>query len=287
MNLIALLTKPYPYRIFSKSDTFFYIGLGVFVALFLIVFQPFGIAIWNTPYKIIKLAGYGLVSFTMPMLLLFIRSIFINERKAEYHYKIWNELLWLVAIIGFVGFGCLVHSYLIGISDLSLKGFVISLGMVIPIGFFPVIASVWIKYNRYIDLNKKEADIIEDAISHTENNILDDNKLHFTAENEKDNLSIPAKSLLFIESMDNYSQFVYTENNKVTKTLLRGSLKFFETQVDSSDIVRCHRSFIVNLSNAQHIEGNAQGYLLSMLNIDQKVPVSRGFGPAIKAYFTK
>jgi hypothetical protein len=283
-----ILFRPYPFKMLDLNEIRFYIVIGIFVAFFLIVFQPFGISLWQTPFKILKLSGYGFASFLMPLILLFLRKLVINERKAEYHYKVWHEILWLMLVILFIALGCLIYSNMIGISVLSLKAFLISLSMVIPIGFFPVIGSIWIKYNRYLVLNQTEAHHIENEIlTHKQEISSPDEKLVLFTENEKDNLTISSEALLYIESMDNYSQFVYSEDGKISKTLLRGALKYFETQINTDTIVRCHRSFIVNLQNAKHIDGNAQGYLLTMALGDFQVPVSRNFGPKIKAFFVK
>jgi DNA-binding LytR/AlgR family response regulator len=45
--------------------------------------------------------------------------------------------------------------------------------------------------------------------------------------------------------------------------------------------MRCHRAFIVNTKNVSHIEGNAAGYRLSLKSTENKIPVSRNYGPAI------
>jgi hypothetical protein len=283
-----ILFRPYPFKMLGLNDVSFYFVIGLFVAFFLIVFEPFGISLWQTPFKVLKLSGYGLASFLMPLMLLILRKLSINERKAEYHYKVWHEVAWLMLVILFITLGCLLYSNMIGISVLSPKAFLLSLSMVAPIGFFPVMGSIWMKYNRYLALNKNEANNIEnDILIHQQKINYNLEKLVFITENEKDILTISTDALLYIESMDNYSQFAFVEDGKIVKTLLRGALKYFEIQITNDTIVRCHRSFIVNLHNVKHINGNAQGYLLTMSLGDIQVPVSRNFGPRIKAFFVK
>ena len=43
------------------------------------------------------------------------------------------------------------------------------------------------------------------------------------------------------------------------------------------EIIRCHKSYIVNLCNVEKLLGNAQGYKLVMSNMDKQIPVSRNF----------
>lgn len=97
----------------------------------------------------------------------------------------------------------------------------------------------------------------------------------FIAENGKDKLAIARADLMYIECADNYSTFVYYTGGIKKKHILRGSLKFFMQQVKNNSIVRCHRTFIVNLQVVKQLTGNSQGYNLVMENTGEKIPVSR------------
>ena len=93
--------------------------------------------------------------------------------------------------------------------------------------------------------------------------------------------------LLFIESADNYSEVVFLQNGQPKKTLLRGSLSRFEEQAHHPDVVRCHRSFVVNLQRVESISGNAQGYKLQLQNYPSPIPVARRYGDFVAGYFKK
>ena len=102
------------------------------------------------------------------------------------------------------------------------------------------------------------------------------------AENEKDRLELKSEELLYIESADNYSTIVFTKNNKITIHLLRGSLKRIESQITFPFILRCHRSYIVNLKQINHIKGNAQGYRIEFkAELRDTIPVSRNYSKAL------
>ena len=74
-----ILFRPYPFKMLDLNEVRFYIVIGIFVAFFLIVFQPFGISLWQTPFKILKLSGYGFASFLMPLILLFLRKLITSS----------------------------------------------------------------------------------------------------------------------------------------------------------------------------------------------------------------
>jgi DNA-binding LytR/AlgR family response regulator len=109
--------------------------------------------------------------------------------------------------------------------------------------------------------------------------------LMLTAENEKDFLTLPAQDLLFIEADDNYCTVVYLERDKVHKKLLRSSLTRLENQVTAFNIVRCHRSYLVNLDQVKSVSGNAQGYRLHFPMTPGTVPVARSSSGMVKAAF--
>jgi DNA-binding LytR/AlgR family response regulator len=103
----------------------------------------------------------------------------------------------------------------------------------------------------------------------------------FTAENGKDAFTVAIDKLLYIECADNYSTITYWDADVKRKIILRGSLKFFQQQIAFSQIVRCHRTFIVNLKNITVLEGNTQGYGLRVKYTSELLPVSRKHAPAV------
>lgn len=86
---------------------------------------------------------------------------------------------------------------------------------------------------------------------------------------------------LFIQSSDNYSNIVWQEDSQNKKTLIRSSMKRLEEQIPVSFIIRCHRSFIVNLSRVYSVSGNANGYRLYLKNHAEPIPVTRRFGKRV------
>jgi DNA-binding LytR/AlgR family response regulator len=88
--------------------------------------------------------------------------------------------------------------------------------------------------------------------------------------------------------MDNYSAVYFIKEGKADKVLLRGSLKFMESQLTSCpNIIRCHRTYIVNLSNVTSASGNAQGYKLSVANSTEIITVSRSYLSTVLQQFEK
>lgn len=293
--MLSFFKKPYPYYTFSVRDIYSNFLIGCFVAFFLIVFQPYGISLWQTDGKILKLFGFGFVSFICPLVFRFIFTSVLKNRNIEENWVVWKEILGLLSVICFIAFGNLFYGNLIKISHFNLQELSLALAATFLLAIFPITANVAIKYNRFLALNQKDAELMEAEVLHFQNKvetessikkehneIINNGLLVLIAENEKDKIEIITEELLFIESADNYSNIIFYRNNKVNKQLLRGSLKRIESQITFPFIVRCHRSYIVNLKLINHIKGNAQGYRIDF-KIDQidSIPVSRNYSKAL------
>ncbi len=290
--MLKFLNQPY----YLESDLLKNIRLnfwiGLFVAFFLIVFQPFGTENWTTEFKFYKLLGYGFVTFLMPTLLIIIRVQFVDTEKSEEDWTIAKEIFWLMLTLVSIAIGNMIYATWLDITTFSFASFLSSLAIVMVIGVFPILASIQMKYQRYLALNSSEAQKLDNDIAdfqqkHVENEhqtplgMTDARCLTFSSENDKEVLEVEKDQLLYLESADNYVNIVVLADQKVTKHLLRGTLRRFESQMNVDHIVRCHRSYIVNLQQVEHIQGNAQGYRISLKRDRKVIPVSRNYGAII------
>jgi len=94
---------------------------------------------------------------------------------------------------------------------------------------------------------------------------------------------IDPEALLYIESDKNYCK-ITTESGT---TVIRSTLTTLETQLKPFGyVMRCHRAFLVNMTNVEGIEGSASnGYHLKIKNHPTEVPVSRTYISAVLQYF--
>jgi hypothetical protein len=135
----------------------------------------------------------------------------------------------------------------------------------------PVIS---INLNIQLLKNQEHADQI--------NELLSDKKLTET------NHIIPVKTPLLSESFDlNLSQLIYVraEGNYLNFYFLhtpplmkRMTLNALENLLkEESQILRTHRSYLLNLRFVEKVSGNAQGYKVKLTGTEATVPVSRNY----------
>ena len=77
-------------------------------------------------------------------------------------------------------------------------------------------------------------------------------------------LSVHGEDLLYLEAADNYVSVHYLHHDKVQKFMVRNSMKSFEEQFSGSNIIRCHRSHMVNLDRVAIIRKESDGLNLEL-----------------------
>lgn len=96
-------------------------------------------------------------------------------------------------------------------------------------------------------------------------------------------LEVLPSQILYVESMANYADIWYLDNNVPTHKLLRITLKQVKSLLDSIPfLVQCHRAFIVNLHFVVTMTNRSNSYQLEIFGTDKQVPVSRSYTSGIK-----
>ncbi len=280
--MLKILRQPYPFG--QKTNTRLLIqsiGEGTFIALFLILFQPFGASQWHDPNKNWYLACYGLITTFCGIVLRFGIFKTFPKHHSEITWNVGKEIISIMILILMIAAGNVVFSKIVFDLENGVRSFLGMLLAVIIIGIFPATFGVMLNY--IIQLKKYNQPIVVHHTQVLENQVLIERKeLTLIAENEKDSLSILAENLFYIESSDNYSTVFYEKAGKLQKELLRSSLTRLESQISSENIVRCHRSFIVNLDKVVKVSGNAQGYKLHLETPELFVPVARKYSEIVE-----
>ena len=112
-------------------------------------------------------------------------------------------------------------------------------------------------------------------------------QLVFTSDYAEDDLHISEQDFYFAEAESNYVSFYYKIEGVVQHTMLRTTLKKVLEEIgDSSTILKCHRSFIINFSMSKDFNGNSQGYVVSFEGTDKIARVSRSYTGKVKALFS-
>lgn len=91
-------------------------------------------------------------------------------------------------------------------------------------------------------------------------------------------LTINSDSLYYMESQDNYVKIFYENNGKLLSYMLRSRTKTIEENLADTSMVRCHRSYMVNVMKINHIRKGGKARYIVLTNDDIKpIPVSKSY----------
>lgn len=92
-------------------------------------------------------------------------------------------------------------------------------------------------------------------------------------------LSVAKENLLYIESADNYICIWYQKNETLKKQLIRITMKDISEQLAETNIVRCHRSYMVNLDLVKVMRREKENLFLELGVLGVKeIPISKTYG---------
>ncbi|SMO72033.1 LytTR family DNA-binding domain-containing protein [Fodinibius sediminis] len=259
-------------------------ALAVIIPLFMLLFTPFNINYEEHRFAyplIVLLFGIvdSLVFLGVMTLSLKFFPTFANEDQWTLlrELSIWAIILLLIGISNFLlrqfmyinpfnlSFGYLleeiIHSYLFGLLAVSL------------LTLFNFAYQVISKTQKTADWNMMVQQI---------NDSLEPPRavpVTLRAPSENEEISFNLANFIFARVDGNYVEiYLREENGETTKHIKRNTLKNVEKQLQPYDnIQRIHRSYLVNCDYITGVEGNAQGYQLTIDGYDGLLSVSRSY----------
>lgn len=110
----------------------------------------------------------------------------------------------------------------------------------------------------------------------------DSRNIHLFDHKDEYKLSLRSNTIFYAEAQDNYTHIFYEEDGVAQNYLLRCPISKFEKQVEGSRLVRCHRSYVVNLDHvAEFVKGRSNSTLI--LDNSKSIPVSKSYHKVLPA----
>ncbi len=263
----TFLDEPFPYLDKLKYRL---IHVGIIMAysiFFMVVFQPFGFDAWLTKgwYGLALLGILGSIPIAISQLV--VRPL-VHIKTFKVKYLLLWFILELLALTVFMAILYEDPEYTF-IEDLETTFKYTGLIAILPYSFSILIITL-IQINKEKNAKKVLTSDDIDLIS-------------FKDERDQVKFSVKSKDILFLESTDNYVTVYFSNEDKVNKHLVRTSLKNIENAELSTKLLRCHRSFIVNLDNVLWMKKEGRNFVLKIKNTESFIPVSRSYIPRFKS----
>lgn len=277
MYLLNWINKPYFFINSLKFNFILCFGVGLFIFLFLFLFQPFGItSVLNN--KLLYTGGFGLITFLISILYFAILPLIFKKYFKDENWTVGKNIVFLFMLVLTITFGNYFYNSLVQNIDnmplLSLKDFFV---YTFSIAIFPIIIFTYVSEKLYrIQREKSSKEIMELEVAKTRKET--DEVVNIFGDNKKEKISFNINNLVYVTSQGNYVSFYLKKEEKVEEIILRSTLSNIDKEFcDNSNIIRCHKSYIINSNFMDSISGNARGYFLESNLIASQIPVSRSF----------
>lgn len=112
------------------------------------------------------------------------------------------------------------------------------------------------------------------------------NRLLKIESDTKESLELNISDFLYAEAQDNYTLFVYIKDSKRAERILRVTLANAEDQLKEFEVIRCHRSFLVNHFLQWQFSKLGNNAYLKLPEFEINIPVSRSKEKEIKELFS-
>lgn len=242
-----------------------------------------------SPYQTLVIAGYGIITTIILVINGIILPLIFPRYFEEMNWTVQKEILQTLFVIFIIGLCNTFYTYWLGMFSLTIQTFVSFILYALLVALIPVTLVVLIEQIRLLKNNLAEAKQLSNKIDHKHQIAFEDQDkiVELIAENEKDRFLATTKNLLYFAAADNYIEIFYLDRGEIKKTLLRTTLKRTQEQLkEHSVFYRCHRAFLVNLSQVKSVTGNAQGFRLILENTTEQIPVSRNLNSELASKLT-
>jgi hypothetical protein len=280
---MADFQKPIPSYLNEKQNI---VRLVIFTSLFALVFiniyAPFGADKWFNVTRFQFFFFSSLIILTGVLVVVLSRLIMYKVSR-RHSINLWQYLLWIFAEIFLmaVSYAFFEKVFLKDQREFTelvrISSRHTALVLLLPYSV------LWL-YFSWRD-KKEQIDRLADVQAFTSNTR---DMIPFYDEKGILKFSLKKENLFYLESAENYVSICYLNKGKVSKYMLRDTLKKIEENFSGTEIIRCHRSYMVNFDKVKVIRKDKDGLKLELDNplvID--LPVSKTYVNSVMQTFSK
>lgn len=280
----------------------------LFSGLFLLVYQPFSVSIWFGTYDVLNFS-LTILFYILSIIILLTSRLIMYSLQYRVELTVMTYLWWIMAenlIISLIYTLFTVEFFPIeevSVPTLATRALMcVTLILAIPnliVSFYAAykgkceelqamqyrIERLTHEYNmlesskRYEVEMRTSAEVKQAKVPDTSPRMI-----NFYDNNGTLRLTLNIDSLYYLESEDNYIKVYYKHNDKIVSYLLRCRTRSVEESLAGSCMVRCHRSFIVNINKIVVMEDDKRLHFITLDDESiKRIPVSKSYYDTIVA----
>ena len=277
-----MLDQKIPTYFYNKQNSIYLIlATALFALVFINLYKPFSSENWYhvSEFKFFIFSSLIILTGVLVVVISRIIMYYVGKKK---DITVGSYALWIILEIFFMSLFYTIYTvYLNPERDYLgvFKESAINTALVLLLPY-----SIIHLYFSY-----KESKIRLKRIEEGQTDNIHSQKVYsFYDEKNELRLSVNKENLLYIESADNYVYIWYLTKEVLTKFILRNSMKAIEEQLTDTNVLRCHRSYIVNFDKINIIRRQKDGiYVEFEIKEIPDIPISKKYSEKIMQWFSR
>ena len=276
-DLNKYFNQPYPF--YYKGDKLIKISIVIFFLSFFFnyVIQPF-----ETNPTELKLSYFwvAFIHSINPLILIPLFSLVLIKIDAPVeNWKLKYEFIFIIILLIFAGmFQFFIRDILYNNPN-NWTWFYVKEELLNTIIVGSILAFLVVSANLNIQFYKNSEKACEFNLNLKEKKIAPRiTKVFIETHVKSESFQLDIKNFVFAQSQGNYIELWINYELSTKPILKRLKLKDLENVLQPfSNVVRTHRSYLLNIDFIENVNGNAQGYKINLKNCKEVVPVSRNY----------
>ena len=248
-----------------------------FSFLFMAIYTPFSNTAWFDVTNRLDL-GMTTAFYVVAVSIMFVSKMLMNAMQSRIRFTYTRYILWALAEILVIAlfYTHFTHAYVKPVDYDMSSIFVKALVCILMIVAIPY--TILTLYAAYRD-KTEELEMLQYEMSLSDESAVSYPSLvNLYDYNGTLKLTINSDSLYYMESQDNYVKIYYENQGKLLSYMLRCRTKAIEENLAETSMVRCHRSYMVNVMKINHIKKGGKARYIVLTNDQIKpIPVSKSY----------
>ena len=265
----------------KRNQIIMVLFVSIFAVIFINIYKPFGSDKWigvgditDTMYFV-----WSTVLVTIGMLVVAVSRMVMYRvsRRPDHNITFMSYVLWVFMELVLLSGAFTVIALIVG-QNLNFEAYdpltVFINAMQNTVFIIGIPYFIFVLYFSYGERSAKLKALMNENIGFKSSNLISIRDSRGVLQ-----LSVAKENLLYIESADNYICIWYHKNEMLKKQLMRITMKDISEQLADTNIVRCHRSYMVNLDLVKVMRREKENLFLELCVAGvREIPISKTYG---------
>lgn len=255
---------------------------SLFALVFINLYSPFGVGTWTGPTQI-HLLVYSSGLILAGLLVIALSRIIMHQVTRKRTLTNLGYMAWIaMEILSLSVVYVILQHFIIEKTDNIINALEESLKKTALVLLLPYTISY-----LYFSWVQKNSELERLSRSKNGEKPLSPSMIPFRDEKGELRFSVKKADLLYLEAADNYVIINYLDGKEQQKFMIRNSMKSLEDNFKSMGIVRCHRSYCVNLDRVKIVRKEADGLVLELDSpLKKSIPISQTYVEQVMVMFS-